>query len=181
MALRQFAPVVQLVLGFVNVAAAETVTWEAMALVGPGRQVVARGVKTYSPQKDIIVREQDSGRDGSVAWSKALLLDDTFAVAASVHREEKVDGFGLVVYRRGDENGFSWEWFEREDGGVFRKLQGEGRLSVTTRTGPGCEELESVEFLDDITLRYLDDMSKPPGTHTHEVVIRKGSVLRVLP
>jgi hypothetical protein len=27
----------------------------------------------------------------------------------------------------------------------------------------------------------LDDTSRPPGTHTHEVVIRKGSVLRVAP
>ena len=43
------------------------------------------------------------------------------------------------------------------------------------------EELESVEFLDDIALRYLDDMAKPPGTFTHELVIRKGSVLRLVP
>ena len=38
-----------------------------------------------------------------------------------------------------------------------------------------------MEFLEDIVLRYLDDMAKPPGTHTHEVVIKKGSVLKVAP
>ena len=53
-----------------------------------------------------------------------------------------------------------------------------GCLAVTKKKGPGYEELESIEFLDDTTLRYLDDMSKPPGTHTHEVIIRKGSVFK---
>ena len=62
-----------------------------------------------------------------------------------------------------------------------RHVQGPGRLSVTIKKGPGYEELEAVEFLDDVVLRYLDDMSKPPGTHTHEVVVRKGSLLRVAP
>jgi hypothetical protein len=38
-----------------------------------------------------------------------------------------------------------------------------------------------VEFLDDIVLRYLDDMAKSPGRHTHEILIKKGSVLRVAP
>jgi hypothetical protein len=98
-----------------------------------------------------------------------------------VHREPILNGFGLVIYRRGDGNGFSWEWFDREHGAVFRRLQGSERVSVSIKKGAGYEELEVVEFLDDIVLRYLDDMSKPPGTHTHEVVIRKGSVLKVAP
>lgn len=161
--------------------AAETVTWEAVALSGPGRQVIARGVKTYSPKKDIVVQDQPAGRDGAAWWLKSLLLNDTFAVSASVHRERRLDGFGLAIYRRGDANGFSWDWFDRDEGATFRKLQGPGSVSVTIRKGPDYEELESVAFLDDVTLRYLDDMSKPPGTHTHEVVIRKGSVLRVAP
>lgn len=162
-------------------AAAETVTWEAFALAEPGREVVGKGVKTYSPKNDIVVQERPPGRDGALWWSKSLLLDDTFAVSASVHRERSLDGFGLVVYRRGDANGFSWDWFDREEGSVFGKRQGDGRVSITVKKGPDYEELESVEFLDDVTLRYLDDMSKPPGTHTHEVIIRKGSVLRIVP
>lgn len=96
-----------------------------------------------------------------------------------VYREASIDGFGIVVYKRGDKNGFSWEWFDREEDGKFVKHQGSGRVFVTMKKDSGIEEVQSVEFLDDITLRYLDDMSKPPGTHTHEIIIRKGSVLKV--
>jgi hypothetical protein len=98
-----------------------------------------------------------------------------------VYREPKLDGFGLVIYRKGDDNGFSWEWFDREKGEMFQKLQGQGRVLVHVTKGPGYEELQSVEFMDDIIFRYLDDMAKPPGTHTHEVLVRKGSVLRLAP
>jgi hypothetical protein len=159
----------------------ETVTWETATVVAPGgRRVLGHGVKQYSPAKDIVVRE-GPGRGGAPSWSKSLLLDNTFAVSASVYREPRLDGFGLVIYRKGDEKGFSWEWFDRSQGDVFQKRQGDGRVSVRTKKGPGYEELESVEFLDDIVLRYLDDMAKPPGTHTHEVMVRKGSVLKLAP
>jgi len=97
---------------------AEPLTWEAASVAsGSPRQVLASGVKTYSPGKDIVVQEAKSKRGGSPWWEK----------------------------------------------------------------GPGYEELESVEFLDDIVLRYQDDMRKPPGTHTHEVLVRKGSVFRCAP
>ena len=158
---------------------AETITWEASALVGPGRQFLARGVKTYSPERDIVVEERSPARDGSPSWMKSLVLDDQFAIGAAITRDPKIDGFGLVVYRRGDDNGFSWDWFDREPDGTFGKRQLSGRVAVTTKKGNGYEEIDSIEFLDDVTLRYLDDMKKPPGTHTHEVVVRKGSVLKV--
>lgn len=32
-----------------------------------------------------------------------------------------------------------------------------------------------------MTLGYLDDMRHPPGSHTHELLIHEGSVLRVAP
>jgi hypothetical protein len=159
---------------------ADTVTWEAYALAAPGRLVLGKGVKQYSPAKDIVVQEQ-SGEDGRRSWEKSLLLDENFALTARVLREPRLDGFGLLVYRRGDNAGFSWEWFDRERDGFFAKLQGSGRLAVQTKKGADYEELQAVEFLDDVVLRYLDDMSKPPGTHTHEIVIRKGSVFRVAP
>lgn len=180
MAMRMAAVLLSLAVGAQS-AAAETVTWEATALGSPGRLPLAKGTTSYVPSKDIVVREQAPGRDGRPAWSKWILLDETFAVGASVHQVPQLDGFGLVIYRRGDENGFSWEWFDREEGSVFRKLQGEGRVAVTVKKQSKYEELEAVEFLDDIVLRYLDDMSKPPGTHTHEVLIKRGSVLRVAP
>jgi hypothetical protein len=161
-----------------HTAGAET-TWEASVLRGPGRQLLAKGAKTYDPTKDIVVQEQPPGKDGSPSWTKSLRLDETFALSAAVTRESELDGFGLVIYRRGDANGFSWEWFDREKDGTFGKRQDSGRLAITKKKGPGYEELESIEFLEDTTLRYLDDMSKPPGTHTHEVIIRKGSVFTV--
>src|SRR5437867_11497249 len=152
-------------------ASGETVSWEAVAVAGPGgRQLVGQGVKVYSPAKDIVVRE-GRGRDGAPSWSKSLLLDDTFALSASVYRERSLNGFGLVIHRKGDDNGFSWERFDREKGDIFQKLQGSGQVSVQVKKGPAYEELESVEFLDDIVLRYLDDMTKPPGTHTHDVIV----------
>ena len=52
-------------------------------------------------------------------------------------------------------------------------------MAATIHRSVGCEELECVEFLDDVALRYLDAITKPPGTHTHEVVIRKGSVFKL--
>ena len=160
-------------------AGAETVTWQAAVLAGAGgRRVLANGVKTYAPDRDILVQEHLRRRDGAVSWSKSLMLDGTFAVAASVHRRRRFDGFGLVINRRGDLNGFSWNWFERERENEFQKARGTGRVSVTTRKESGYEELESVEFLEDVALLYLDDARRPPGTHSHEVVIRKGSVLR---
>jgi hypothetical protein len=159
----------------------ETVTWEAVALSGPGRTVLDKGTKSYLPSHDIIVRKGGPDNNGRPGWDKSLPLSDTFAVGASVHQEKKLDGFGLVVYRRGDRRGFSWEWFQRESGSTFRKLQGEGRLSVSIKKAGDYEELEAVEFLDDIVLRYLDDMAKGPGRYTHEILIKKGSVLRVAP
>ena len=156
----------------------ETITWKVVALAPRGREVLGQGVKTYEAEKDIVVQQRAGGRTW---WSKSIPLNDTFVIGASVHREPRLDGFGLWVKRRGDADGFSWEWFERSSGAVFQKLQGSGRVSITLKTGPGYQELESVEFLDDITLRYLDDMRKPRGTKTHEVIVTKGSVLRVLP
>ena len=167
-------------LSVVGWASAETITWEAFAVNAAGRHEMAKGIKTYSPATDVVVQEKTGGKGGP-SWSKSVLLNDTFALSASVYRERRLDGFGLVVYRRGDRDGFSWEWFDRAQGNVFEKLQGPGRVAVTVKKGPDYEELQSVEFLDDIVLRYLDDMRQPPGTHTHELLIKKGSVLTVAP
>ena len=56
-----------------HAAGAETVTWEASALRGPGRQLLAKGVKTYDPMKDIVVQEQPAGRDGSPSWTSPFV------------------------------------------------------------------------------------------------------------
>jgi hypothetical protein len=154
----------------------EKLTYDAYSLGGAiGRQLLLHGVRTYSPACDIDVRPLAAN-----AWNKSLLLEGGFVIEASVYREPTLTGFGLTIDKPAA-NGFSWEWFDIESGNVFRKLQGPGRVAVEVAKGPGYEELRSVEFLDDITLRYRDDSTNAPGAHTHEVVVRKGSVLRVAP
>jgi hypothetical protein len=161
-----------------GVAAAETVKWQAAVVAGAdGRRVLVNGVRTYTPDRDVVVREHRNF-DDVVAWSKSLQLSGTLSVATSVRRLRRVDGFGLAVYQRGDLNGFSWNWFERGRDGVFQRRRRPGRVSVVVRRDDGYEELEAVEFLDDVTLLYLDDVRRAPGKHSHEVVIRRGSVLK---
>jgi hypothetical protein len=160
-----------------TVAYGETVSWQIAAAPGTHRrEVLANGVKTYSPD-DVKVQEHLRRRDGAVSWSKSLLLSDGFVVAARLRRERALDGFGLVVRRRGDVNGYGWNWFERVADSEFERPRAPGRVAVaTTRTAEG-EVLASVEFLEDVALLYLDDARRPPGAYSHEVVIRKGSVL----
>jgi hypothetical protein len=153
-----------------------TLTYEAFSLGGAeGRQLIARGVRRYSPCDIESTPTEASGTD----FAKTLALDGGFGISTTVKREARLTGFGLVVVRPGDDNGFGWDWFDLESGRIFRKLQGNGRVAVGIATESGYENLQSVEFLDDVTLRYLDDMSKPPGTHTHEIVVGKGSVLKL--
>jgi hypothetical protein len=174
-------PVALIVAMSCSVAAAESVIWETRSIGPKGRVPISKGVKTYSPTKDIVVQKSPSERDGTPSWVKSLALDDTFGVGASVHREQPLTGFGLMVFRRGGRDDFSWEWFDQVSGSRFERRQGDGRVAVKVKIQGKGEELTSIEFLDDVTLRYLDDMSKLPGTVTHEVVIKKGSILTLTP
>lgn len=164
-----------------SVAAAESLTWETKSIGQGGPTPIGKGIKTYSPAKDIVVRDGPPEKEGEPSWVKSLVLDENFAIGASVHREQPLTGFGLMVFRRGDRDGFSWEWFDKVSGFTFAKLQGNGRVVIQVKRQGEAEELKSVEFLEDVTLRYLDDMSKPPGTVTHEVLIKKGSILALAP
>jgi hypothetical protein len=170
------APGVALALWMAAAAAsAETLTFESVTVsfMG-GRARSAPVVRTYSPA-DLTTRELDPGR----VWSRSLKLDDAFQVALQVERQKPaLTGFGLTIGRI-DAAGFSWEWFDLVEGSVFQKLQGPGRLRAVVAKGPDYEELEAVEFLDDIALRYWAAGSSPPAPATHEIVVLGGSVLRV--
>jgi len=156
-------------------ASAETITFQSVTLsfMG-GRDRAAPVVKTYSPAQDLVTRDLIPGR----IWSRTLKLDDAFQIAVQVEREPSLTGFGVTIDRV-EAAGFSWEWFNRGEGTVFQKLQGPGRLRAVIGKGPDYEELEAVEFLDDITLRYWVEGSRPPAPPSHEIVVQKGSVLRV--
>ena len=152
----------------------ESIRWRVVRLLElGGRQVIAAGEQTYDPYRDVAVKAVK----GSVvdARTVSLPLGHGFALSLSVCKTP-LDGFGLFISRPADAHGFSWEWFDRDGVVVFQKRQGRGRVTVEVIRGPGYEELAAVEFLDEIVLRYLDDIRKPPGTISHEIVIGKGSV-----
>ena len=154
----------------------ESIRWHAIQLLElGGRHVIAAGELTYYPNRDVAVKPVM----GSMvdACTVSMPLGHGFTLSVSVCKTP-LDGFGLFISRPGDAHGFSWEWFDRDGVAVFQKRQGVGRVTVDVNRGPGYEELAAVEFVDEIVLRYLDDIRKPPGTHSHEIVIGKGSVFK---
>ena len=165
----------------------ETITFEIYALPkGEPPQLLAKGIKTYTSSD---IKSTEYPLAGAQYWAKTLQLNEEFYIGGSIYREPKLGGFGLWVKRRPgpfefwSTGGFSWEWFDyRQQNDVYRKLQGTGRVKVTMLRGSGYEEIGSVEFLDDVTMRLND---QPWFTFslekTHHVIIRKGSVLRFAP
>jgi hypothetical protein len=155
-----------------------SLAWHVFVLFATGgRRVITEGRKDYDPARDISVEPIQGTRHD--ARKVSVPLSGDFVMSVAVSKQLHVDGFGLFISRRGNAHGFSWEWFDRADARIFLKRQGHSRVAVTLRRSFGCEELESVEFLDDVALRYLDDITKPPGTHTHEVVVGKDSVFKL--
>ena len=149
----------------------ETVRYAAFQLERNGRRLIAEGTREYSPATDI--QASESGRNSS----RRLVLFDPFALEV---RFEKgfVDGLGLTILKRESRGSFSFNWFERDQGEIFVKTKprNSGRLRVVFRSGVPV----TIEFLDDITLRFTDDLHSHPDDHTHEFVIASGSVLSVV-
>ena len=160
--------------------ASPSVAWKITVLYATGgRGVISEGRKVYDAKQDIIVEPIRVARPDARKVSVSLSSDWVMSVAVS--KQVQVDGFGLFIGRRGNAHGFSWEWFDRAGASLFLKRQGQSRVAVAMQKSFGYEELESVEFMDDVALRYLDDITRPPGTHTHEVIIRAGSVFKLRP
>jgi hypothetical protein len=139
------------------------------------RELLAKGTIMCDPNN---VSSVERSAFGQTFWQKSIQLSKGFVVGASVYRETELNGFGLWI--SGTEGGFSWNWFTRESGFRYKKLQGEGRVEATMAPNKEYEELVAVEFLTDVTLTgrfggfpFLGD--------THQVVIKKGSVLRLAP
>ena len=161
-----------------NHLAADTIEYRLSTTGSLGRAIVAEGTRTYSPETDVEIRKTDAG--GSSFWSKRVELSHGFKLEAHVTREATLDGFGLVVTSPASPDDFSWNWFDRENGPVFAKLRGSGRLKVTERKVGALTELASIEFLDDVALTYRDDKrARTRDERTHELLIKKGSVFRM--
>ena len=159
----------------------ESISFDLYELHGGERTLLARGTRQYS-QRDVRVEE---GRGSS--W-KEIPVADGFSAGISIFPEPEITGFGLWLKDRGSfwgeisSGGFSWDWFQLQAGDVYWKLQGGGRVRVTFVTKGKNKEVASVEALEDFTLRtrvrpwFLSVFS---DQDTHNMVVKKGSVIRV--
>lgn len=137
------------------------------------KELISEGTLNYSAS-DIAVEDRIGFK------SKYLHVSETFNIGASIYREAKIEGFGLWIDKDGA--GFSWEWFTRKKGNIYRKLQESGSVFVEFREIEGLQEIESIEFLEDVSMR-LDTLNIILfwNKETHRMLIKKGSKLVFLP
>jgi hypothetical protein len=164
-------------LAFTSVGAAESISYTAFAFQGETRVEIFSGARDYD-LPDVKVEER-RGAGGAPFWSKSVSLKDGFRVGAHVKPEKAISGFGLWIQHDGMPRGFSWEWFNKADDGLFEKLQGRGIVRATFIPRGEEQELAALEFLDDIDLRFQQDINAGPGHTSHVVRIKAGSVLRL--
>lgn len=146
-------------------------------LFGSEPELVQKGVRKYERSEVRVMPGPTKGGHGKVY---TLPVVEDFSIHAHIYREPRIDGFGLTLER--GLGGFSWEWFSREEGNVFRKLQEGGRVSVRMRQFPEGMELAEIRVLEDITLR-MDRYAFIPftGRDSDRLTLRKGSVLWLSP
>jgi pimeloyl-ACP methyl ester carboxylesterase len=149
---------------------AEAITYEIYEISNIGRRLIAQGTRQYSVA-DIKVHPYE--RNGRKIAEKFLELEQGYRVGARIFSETELTGFGLLA-RRSDRD-FSWEWYRKESGTRFRKLQGGTAVEVSVWGQPFTEELAAVRFLDDTSLGFIAGQGRDD---THKIVIKAGSVLR---
>lgn len=161
-----------LLLVFIPFAGAEAITYEIYELSGGGEgpRLVAKGVREYT-LKDIEVHPYQ--RDGVSIAEKFLELEQGYRIGARIFYEAELTGFGLLAKRA--RNDFSWEWYNKQAGNRFRKLQGGTYVEVKVVGAPGEQELAQVAFVDDTRLRFKQ---LGADSDTHGIIIRAGSILR---
>lgn len=161
-------------------ALAESFFFEVYVLEGSAKRLLSKGEKKYT-RKDIEVTKV-SGR-GERFSNMSLDLGNGFAIGCTDDGQPSVEGIGLWMNRvpHPDESdqyaGFSWEWYKRSTGDTFKKLQGEGQIRIETRRAGETEWLTRIEFLDDTVFRLVAKRGAKPSEVSHEMLIRKGSVL----
>ena len=164
-------------------AIAETLFFELFEVTdGKRGELLASGTRQYSV-RDVRVEARSSSEG---PWKSAEIpVARGFSAGASIYPERDLVGFGLWL--RGGESwlsrlsggGLSWDWFERESGSTFRKLQGGGRVRVMAASAPNQLEMGAVEVLEDIVLRVnVRPWFFFMRSETHHLVLKKGSVLR---
>jgi hypothetical protein len=169
-----------------SVASAEALYFELYEVSdGQRGALLASGVREYS-WRDVRVEERTSSEG---PWkSKQIPVALGFNAGVSIFPEREISGFGLWL--RGEDSllakvsggGFSWDWFDRESGDVYRKLQGGGRVKITRASAPNQLEIGTIEVLEDVVLRVkLRPWFLWSDSDTHHLLLKKGSVLRYAP
>ncbi len=134
-------------------------------------KLLASGVRRYS-SKDVISFPYEVR--GEPVVEKYVELGRGYKVGARIFREPRLTGFGLVAQLTRKD--FSWEWYNKKEGSLFQKLQGQTYVTVRTSGLPVVEILEEVKFLDDTKLSFC--LGGPGNDESHDIIIKKGSVLR---
>jgi len=158
----------------VQAAHAATLEYEIFNIQNGERVLIAKGKKEYSVD-DIQIQKRHT-RYG-VNWRKTLPLEAGFVVGTGNYREKPLKGFGLWIRRNG--KGFSWDWFNMVSSGQFKKLQEGGFVTVESQEHPYVDEVGTIRFNTDISLRLNE--SAEIGNVTKRVLIKKGSVLQFGP
>jgi hypothetical protein len=76
---------------------------------------------------------------------------------------------------RQSDYGFSWEWYNKDNGNRFRQLQGGTAVEVNVSGRPFIEELVEVKFLDNTSLGFMVGRARDD---THKIIVNAGNVLR---
>jgi hypothetical protein len=139
------------------------------------RYLISRGVRSYRTADLEMSERLGTASDFTTA---ALSLDEGYQIGISLYREPVIDGFGMWAKKSWNPFGFSWEWFDSEADGQFKKRQLGGHVKVTLSHSGGLEEVAAIEFLTDVTFRYK---WLPGLSDSVYVVVKRGSVLRVAP
>jgi hypothetical protein len=163
-----------------SAAIAETITYEIYEVSNIGSLLIAKGQRHYTVA-DVKVHPYERG--GRKVAEKFVELEQGYRVGARILFQEELTGFGLLA--RHSDHDFSSEWYKKESGNRFRKLEGGTAVEVNVSGRPLMEELAEVTFLDDTALGLMvgqarDDslMAGRGRDDTHKIIVKAGSVLR---
>jgi hypothetical protein len=110
----------------------ESISFEAFEIDKTGgRKALGSAVREYKPGTDVLAEET-----GHNAISKTLSLGHGLSLSTDVYREPALTGFGLVLVNDRTPC-FSWEWFDKDSGDVFSKLQGGGKVKSASSIAEG--------------------------------------------
>lgn len=118
------------------------------------------------------VRPYECG--GEKVEEKIIELEQGYKVGARIFFEKKLTGFGLLAKRSSAD--FSWEWYNKEKGNRFHKLQGGTHVSTEMSGMPLIEEIAVAASLEDTKLSFI--ANRQGMDDTHDVIIKTGSVFK---